>query len=294
MTRGQGLEIIEKLFMYENPYIYNRVKFFFIAADGTYVNYLDGSTEEVRQHLLSFLETNQGRTEVRNDVISHINAQDIYERSHLIWDNRYHLRFEPEFDIYDRSNEPKGWKNLAYINRIFCFEDDLASYELKTAAEKQQFISNVLEVIHDTYSFHEESQKLYSLALRLLIGPTDFFGNAWTLTPDDAVGILMTKVDELLNARSEAPVPVPDIYQIGIKANAFSPDPSNPGKYLLTGSMQTAFGIWFDALVNQGFKYSKLPTYGIIRNKFVTEKKHKESSIRRALKEVRLKRNGNY
>jgi hypothetical protein len=294
MTRGQGLEIIEKLFMYENPYIYNRVKFFFIAADGTYVNYLDDSTEEVRQHLLSFLETNQGRTEVRNDVISHINAQDIYERSHLIWDNRYHLRFEPEFDIYDRSNEPKGWQNLNFINRIFCFEDDLASYELKTAAEKQQFISDVLAVIHETYSFHEESQKLHSQALRLLIGPIDFFGKGWSLTPEDAADIFLTMIYEARDARSEAPVPVPDIYQIGIKANAFSPDPSNPGKYLLTGSMQTAFRTWFDALEKEGYDYSNLPTYSMIRNKFVSENNHPESSIETALKKVRLERNGKY
>jgi hypothetical protein len=293
MTRGQGLEIIEKLFIYENPYIYNRVKFFFIAADGTYVNYLDDRTEEVRQHLLSFLETNQGKTEVRNDVISHINAQSIYERNHLIWDNRYKLRFEPEFDIYDRSNEPKGWKNLNFINRIFCFEDDLASYQLKTAAEKQQFISNVLEVIHETYSFHEESQKLHSQALRLLISPTDFFGNAWMPTPEDAFRILMTKVDELMNARFLVPQ-TPDMYQIGIKANAFSPDPSNHGKYLLTGPMQKALNIWFDALEKEGFKYSELPTYSMIRNKFVSENNHPESSIETALKKVRLERNGKY
>jgi hypothetical protein len=291
MTRGQGLEIIEKLFIYENPYIYNRVKFFFIAPDGTYVNYLDDCTEEVRQHLLSFLETAQGKSEIRNDVISHINAQDIYERSHLIWDNRYHLRFEPEFDIHDRSNEPKGWKNLAYINRIFCFEDDLNSYQMKTAAEKQQFISDVLELFHITSGLYVKSQELYSQALRLLIGPTDLFGNEWTFTSDEVVNLLIAK---LSNAISQAPAQTPDIYQIGIKANAFSPDPSNPGKYLLTGSMQKAFGIWFDALEKEGFKYSELPTYSIIRNRFVTENKHPESSIQRALKEVRLKRNGNY
>lgn len=127
MTREQGLEIVEKLFIYEDPYIYNRVKFFFIAIDGTYVSYLDENHEEVRQHLMSFLETAQGKSEIHNDVCSHINAQNIYERSHLIWDNRYHLRFEPEFDIYDRSNEPKGWQNLNFINRIFCFEDDLTA-----------------------------------------------------------------------------------------------------------------------------------------------------------------------
>jgi hypothetical protein len=28
MTKEQGLEIIEKLFIYENPYTYKRVKFF--------------------------------------------------------------------------------------------------------------------------------------------------------------------------------------------------------------------------------------------------------------------------
>ncbi len=291
MTREQGLEIIEKLFIYEKPYIYNRVKFFFIATDGTYVSYLDENHEEVRQQLLSFLETNQGKTEVRNDLISHINAQDIYERSHLIWDNRYHLRFEPEFDIYDRSNEPEGWKNLAYIDRIFCFEDDLASYELKTAAEKQQFISDVLEAIHETYSFHEECQKLHSQALRLLIGPLDFFGKGWSLTPEDAVGIFNTKIDEISNARSQVSQ-TPDMYQIGMEADAFSPDPSNPGKYVLTGPMQRAFRTWFDALETKGYEYSKLPTYSIIRNKFVAEKKHKESSIETALKKVRSERSG--
>jgi hypothetical protein len=292
MTRGQGLEIIEKLFIYEDSYIYKRVKFFFIAIDGTYVSYLDENKEEARQHLLSFLETAQGKSEIHNDVCSHINAQNIYERRHLIWDNRYHLRFEPEFDIYDRSNEPKGWKNLNFIQRIFCFEDDLASYELKTAAEKQQFISDVLEVIHKTYSFHEESQKLHSQALRLLIGPTDLFGNAWALTPDEAVGILMTKVDELMNARSQVPVQIPDMYQIGIKAGAFSPDPTNSERYLLIGCMQTAFRTWFDALEKEGFNYSELPTYSMIRNKFVTENNHPESSIETALKKVRLERSG--
>ena len=292
MTREQGLEIIEKLFIYENPYIYNRVKFFFIATDGTYVSYLDENPEEVRQHLLSFLETAQGKAEIRNDGISHINAQDIYRRSHLIWDNRYHLRFEPEFDIHDRSNEPKGWQNLAFINRIFSFGDDLASYQQKTAAEKQQFISDVLELFHITFGLHVKSQELYSQALRLLIGPTDLFGNAWMLTPDDAVGILMTKVDEFLNAISQAPAQTPGIYQIGIKANAFSPDPSNSGKYVLTGRMQTAFRTWFDALEKEGFKYSELPTYSMIRNKFVTKNNHPESSIETALKKVRLERSG--
>ena len=42
MTREQGLEIIEALFVYEPDFCYHGLKFFFIAPDGTHVSYLDG------------------------------------------------------------------------------------------------------------------------------------------------------------------------------------------------------------------------------------------------------------
>jgi len=293
MTREQGLNVIEKLFIYENPYIYKRVKFFFIAPDGTYVSYLDDSPEEVKQHLLSFMETDQGKAEIRIDVNSHISAQDIYMRSQLVWRNRRNVRFEPRFKIDDRSNEPKGWRNLTFISRVLCFEDSLASYQQKTAIEKEQFITDVLEVIHETFSLHGESRRLYSQALRLLIGPKDFFGRPWNPTNDEFYNIFSTSMNDVLDARNEQPAQIPDMYAIGIKANAFRLDKSYPGKYLLIGNMQTAFRKWFDALDKKEYKYSDFPMPADIENLFATsDDKHSESSILDAYKKVRSERSG--
>jgi hypothetical protein len=58
---------------------YNRVKFFFIATDGTYVSYL-GEIMRKSTAILSFLETNKEKQGPQR-LISHINAQDIYKKA---------------------------------------------------------------------------------------------------------------------------------------------------------------------------------------------------------------------
>lgn len=47
----------------------------------------------------------------------------------------------------DPTNRRDG--RILPINRIFCFDDDLACYEQKTIIKKEQFVFKILEVIHE-------------------------------------------------------------------------------------------------------------------------------------------------
>lgn len=309
MTREQGLELIYQLFIKEQTFTYHRAKYYFIALDGMNTEYKDNNSPEEFQRFMSFLESDYGKFVIRLEVSNHITAEELCRGNHLIWQQMCcNPKYDPAYAYPDY--KPEGWGNLAFLQRTWDFEDDLATFPGKSPQEKNQFALNILETIQDTKQIMLKNEELYSQALSSLISPKDFSGKPWTFNPGDHTSQLMEHIDTLkkdlkqeiddkvnqsvsnicnhvsnsnndLMTKEDFSVvlakvsnPMSDMYRIGLECNAFVKDPENPDRYLIKGTMQSAFTRWIKALKARGTEDDSIPTPSQIKNTFRVEGKN--------------------